>query len=62
MMMCTLEEFQDSLDEDEFVVGDSFWLKGTRRRFAFTVTNVDPFEPSCREDGKTTPVKRVPQR
>ena len=45
-MMCTFEEFQESLAEDEFVVGDSFWLKGTRRRFEFTVTNVDPFEPS----------------
>ena len=43
-MMITLEEFKETLDEDEFVLGDSFWLQGTRRRFAFTVTDVDPFE------------------
>jgi len=44
--MVTMQEFQEMLDEDEFVVGDIYWLQGTRRRFEFTVTNVDPFEPS----------------
>jgi hypothetical protein len=34
-----LEEFLEMLAENDFAVGDSFWLEGTGFRFQFEVTS-----------------------